>query len=303
MIPIKQRLYHPFFVVTISVLLSIISYVIAHYFIYWEDFWVGFFLSALILFVVSCPIAVIMDGYFKKINKQKIELERLDSINKKLFLLISHDVRAPLNTLKGMIDLITNDAIDNQESKLYLKQLSIKFEHVNSFLDGLLDWSKRQIQDKPIAFSSFNSAEAIKPICNLLEPIALSKEITISTKNLNNIIYADMESYSFVLRNVLHNAIKFTPKNGTIQIDTIKRDGHIYTSILDSGVGISEKEIKKILEGDNWYTTEGTLQERGSGFGLRTCIYYLKKNNGKILIESELNKGTKMTIILPEAKL
>lgn len=302
MIPIKHRLYHPFFVVTISVFLSIIAYFIAHYIIYWEDFWVGFFLSALIPFVVSFPIAMIMDGYFKKINKQKLELEHLDSINKKLFLLISHDVRAPLNTLKGMIDLISNNSIDSQESKLYLKQLSIKFEQVNSFLDGLLDWSKRQTQNKPIQFISYDCAEVIKPVCNLLEPNASSKEITIITKNLKNNIYSDMESYSFVFRNILHNAIKFTPKHGTIQIDTIERDGNIYTSILDSGVGISEKEIRKILEGDNWYTTEGTSQERGSGFGLRTCIYYLEKNKGRLEIESEKGQGSIFTIVLPVGK-
>tara|TARA_R110002033_G_scaffold171212_1_gene218539 strand:+ start:47014 stop:47925 length:912 start_codon:yes stop_codon:yes gene_type:complete len=300
---IQNRLYHPLFVVPSSVFLSLTAYIIAHYIIHWEHFWVGFFLSVLIPLMVSLPIALLMDGYFKKINKQKIELERLDSANKKLFALISHDVRAPLDSLKGMIELVVNETIDLEESKLYFDKLSNKLEHLNIFLDGLLDWSKRQTQNKPLEFSSFDSNEVIKPIIDLLEPLAQDKDITIITKNTKNKIHSDLESYSFVFRNILHNAIKFTPKSGAIQIQTITKNGKTHTSIKDSGVGISKKEINKILEGDNWYTTKGTSEENGTGFGLRTCIYYLEKNNGELLIESEEGNGTAMTIILPQGKV
>ena len=131
---IQNRLYHPLFVVPSSVFLSLTAYIIAHYIIHWEHFWVGFFLSVLIPLMVSLPIALLMDGYFKKINKQKIELERLDSANKKLFALISHDVRAPLDSLKGMIELVVNETIDLEESKLYFDKLSNKLEHFSFLL-------------------------------------------------------------------------------------------------------------------------------------------------------------------------
>ena len=300
MIPIKARLYHPLIVVSLSIIISLATYSIAYYFVYWQDLWVGFFLSILIPLVVFSPIAFIMDGYFKKLNKQKSELVQLDKTNKKLFLLISHDVRAPLTSLKGMIDLIDNDTLDFEQSKLYLHQLSDKLENVNFFLDGLFDWSKRQTQNKPLLFSSIDCVEAILPICNLLEQSAQTKDITIITKNLKNNVLSDRGSYLFVLRNIIQNAIKFTPEHGTILIETAVKNGKTYTSILDFGVGISEKEIAKILAGDNWHTTKGTSEESGSGFGLKTCIYYLKKNNGELLIESEVNKGTKITIILPQ---
>lgn len=295
----KDRLYHPAFVVTISVVLSIISYIIAHLIVYWEDFWVGLFLSTLIPFIVSFPIALIMDGYFKKIKNQKIELEELDSTNKKLFLLISHDVRSPLASLKGMIDLIENNDLDIDQAKLYFSQLSEKLDNVNSFLDGLLDWSRRQTQNKPLEPNLFNSSEIIKPTLKLLESPAKNKNIAITTKNIKNDIYADKNSYSFALRNILHNAIKFTNKGGTIHIETVTKNSHTHTTIKDTGVGISKKELDKILKGDNWFTTKGTLEESGSGFGLKTCIYYLEKNNGELIIESEVGKGTKFTIILP----
>jgi signal transduction histidine kinase len=298
--PIKDKLHNPFIVVALALLISVSGYLISDYFIHWIKFWLGLYLAISLPIIIAFPIAIILHQNFKKINFQKKELERLDIINKKLFLLISHDVRSPLASLIGTIDLVANNDIDTNEAKLYFKELSNKVKNVNVFLDGLLDWSRRQTQNKPLNFVTFETLQVIKPMWELLEHEAQKKKITITFNSLSNRIYADIESYTFVFRNILQNAIKFTEESGTIHIETNEIDGMVHTTISDSGVGIHNREIDKILKGENWYTTKGTSQETGTGFGLRTCLYYLKKNNGDLLIESELKKGTKITIVLPK---
>lgn len=302
MFTIKIRIHHPIIVVPFSLFLAVSGYLISDLIVHWEKFWLGLYLSTILPILISLPIALIMDRYFKKIQYQKIELERLDTINKKLFLLISHDVRAPLASLIGTIDLVTNDDLDLEQAKLYFKELSNKIKNVNSFLDGLLDWSRRQTQNKPLEFSLFDTSKVIKLAHDLLEPEAKLKNIKISMNSSDHKIYSDLGSYSFILRNILHNAIKFTPVGGKIKIKTFVKNSESHTTIYDSGIGITKKEIKKILDGENWDTTKGTSNENGSGFGLRTCLYYLKKNNGTLLIDSKINTGTKMTIVLPIRK-
>ncbi|SDE47658.1 sensor histidine kinase [Cellulophaga baltica] len=302
MLPLKNRIHHPIFVVPLSLFLSVSGYVISDFFAHWQKFWLGMYLAVLLPIIISLPLALIMDRYFKKFQSQKKELEHLDTINKKLFLLISHDVRSPLASLIGTIDLVTDNDLDPQEAKLYFSELSRKIKNVNSFLDGLLNWARRQTQNKPLEFSLYDSSDIIKLTHDLLEPAAKLKKIRITTKLGHHKIYADKESYSFVLRNILHNAIKFTPIDGEITIETFVKNKQIYTTIQDSGIGITKNEIKKILDGENWHTTKGTSNENGSGFGLRTCLYYLKQNNGVLLIDSEIDTGTKITIVLPAEK-
>ncbi|MBU2995297.1 HAMP domain-containing histidine kinase [Cellulophaga baltica] len=300
MLPIRDKLNNPFVVVTLALFIAVAGYLISDYFVHWIKFWLGLYLAIALPIIIALPIAFILQQNFKKINTQKKELEHLDTINKKLFLLISHDVRSPLASLIGTIDLVANNDIDSDEAKLYFKELSKKVKNVNIFLDGLLDWSRRQTQNKPLSFVTFEALQAIKPMWELLEHEALKKNITINTNNLNTKMYADIDSYTFVFRNILQNAIKFTKQSGIIVLETKEINGLIHTIISDTGVGIHTKEIEKILKGENWYTTKGTSEEKGTGFGLRTCLYYLKKNNGDLLIDSEVGKGTKVSILLPK---
>ena len=298
----KESLYNPFFVVFTSVFLSTLTFTLVFSYTAWEDFWIGFWMSAIIPFVVSCPIAIIMNRYFKRLDLQKQKLEKLDSTNKKLFALISHDVRTPLNNLKTVIELFNNNSIDIEESKSLLNDLSGRLDNVTLFLDGLLDWSKKQTQDKQIEKTPFQSADLIKSILRLMQPQAQDKNIEIVTQNINAKIYADIDSYSFVLRNLIHNAIKFTPSNGVITINIYVEDNFVYTTVTDTGLGISPKVIEKIMNGENWFTTPGTYNELGSGFGLKTCMFYLEKNKGSLSIKSEVGAGSTLTFRLPKAR-
>ncbi|NJB36638.1 sensor histidine kinase [Croceivirga sp. JEA036] len=298
----KITRHHPAFIVIVSTILSVLFYLLGHKLVGWIHFWEGLILASVIPLLIAIPIALFTYNTLKKLKQQKVRLEQLDNVNKKLFALISHDVRSPLINLKGLLDIFLNEDADIKESKEYLGQVADKLDGVTVFLDGLLDWSKRQTLDKPLEKQVFSCATAIKPVCKLLEPLADEKNIKILANISAHDIYADENSYAFIFRNVLHNAIKFTPENGKIYLRTYQMYGKVYTEITDTGVGISEREIEKIMEGENWFTTKGTSNEKGTGFGIRTCLFYLKKNKGTLNINSTPGQGTTMTFELPQGR-
>jgi signal transduction histidine kinase len=265
-----------------------------------EDFWTGFKISIIIPIVVSYPITLVMIRYHKKINKQKEELERLDSINKKLFAIIAHDIRSPIASLKGITDMLVSKDIDPDEGKHYYKSISLKIDGLLEFLNNLLSWSKMQIENKELELSTFQSYDVIKPILDLYEELREAKGVILSKGDLNTSIYADKDSYALIIRNLLHNAIKFTDKDHKVSISTEEVDNKVHTTIEDCGIGMTKDQIDNIINNKAWLSTAGTSEEIGTGLGLQTCIQYLNKQNGKLLINSELGKGTKVTVVLPK---
>lgn len=296
----KERLYRPLTFVVMAVIISVLTFLLISTIVEIEDFRSTLILSIVIPIAVSLPMSIMFLRYLKQIREQKIALEKLDSTNKKIFSLLSHDIRNPLATLKGMVYLLVNDTLEMEEGKRHLNQLSTKIDSVLDFLDDLLLWSKKQTEDKPIEPALFKCKEVLKPSYELLDDLRKAKHIQLEIGDLDNNIYTDKNIYAFVFRNVYHNAIKFTPEHGKIEINTEVKGDNIHTLIKDSGVGIAPEDIQKIYDEGNWFTTEGTANEEGTGFGLSSCINYLKEHDGELLIESEQGKGTTMSIVLPQ---
>jgi len=294
-----ERFFTPLVTVIASIIISVVMYLAISVVYEIEDFMIGLILSIIIPTAVSLPISVVMLNYLNKIKEQKAQLEKLNAMNKKLFSLISHDIRSPVLSLKGMVDMVTSGHLNVDESKTHFEKLSTKINSVLQFLNDLLEWSKMQTENKPPEYSLINCEEVIKSTFELLDEISHAKSIQLKIGDLNNTIYADKDSYAFVLRNIYHNAIKFSHEHGEIEVYTELIGKDVYTVIKDSGSGISEDHIDEILDEGKWFTQKGTSDELGSGFGISNCINYLNKNNGKLLIESELNHGAKISIVLP----
>ena len=102
-----------------------------------------------------------------------------------------------------------------------------------------------------------------------------------------------------ILRNLISNAIKFTRIGGEINIRSNKKEGMLYISISDNGVGIAEKDLSRLFTISESYSTEGTEKEQGTGLGLVLCREFVEKNNGEIKVEDKLNQGTTVTFSIP----
>lgn len=301
-ITLPEKVYNPYIVVVFSVTSSVLIYCLYNFFFPLGNFERGMFLAVVIPAVVSFPISFISLRHHKKIYEQKIELEKLNQLNNKLFSIIGHDIRGPLSVVKGYVEILQDvqKNIFAKEDQKYLINLSKRVDHLLLFLNDLLNWSQNQISDTPIKSILFDTKEVIEACIELFEDVKDSKQITLELQISEITITSDMEAYAFVIRNILFNALKFTSTGGTIKIHTFISNDAFHTIIEDNGIGINTENLEIIKNAKEWFSTKGTNNELGTGFGLKTSIQYLELQKGKLKIESNLNKGTKVTIILPK---
>ncbi|MCC5944948.1 MAG: tetratricopeptide repeat-containing sensor histidine kinase [Bernardetiaceae bacterium] len=234
-------------------------------------------------------------------KEQKQELEKLNQIKDKLFSLISHDLRAPFNSIKGGLFLLKDDKnMSLKERDQLYELLWIRIGHADELLNNLLNWARTQIEGNPVDLVSFNLKEAIEDAKHILLYAAEAKNITINTDNIDNInLHTDPEIIRLSLRNLLSNAIKFTPPGGEVSIFTTVSDNSIRIGVKDNGIGIPEGKQKRLLDALTLESTPGTNNEKGTGLGLMITLTFLHKINAKLAFESTENKGSTFYISVP----
>lgn len=298
----NSKFFNPWIFTGLSVIASALIYLVIALVTGIESFRTGMIISLVTPAVIAYPISYYIISSYRVIRQQKLELERLNAINNKLFSIIAHDIISPIASVRNIIDLITDRDIDRSEGLELLGNLSGKIDQLLLFLNDLLDWSKRQIEDIPLVPDEVNIRTIVDYTVELYRDFIDSKDIVLNLGDLDKTVFADKESFSFIIRNLLNNAIKFTPNKGTISIGAQENEGTIHTIIEDTGVGISAVNLEKIINSKEWFTTPGTQSEKGTGFGIKTCFKYAYMQNGNMLIESEPKKGTRITIIFPKFK-
>lgn len=239
----------------------------------------------------------------EKLNKEiysKNQLLEEDNRTKdKLLSIISHDLRNPITNTQTILSLINKGALTEEESKVLLEQLETQYINTTGLLDNLLGWLKSQITGKDLEKSDINVYELMNGM-HLEQKIALMRKRIkfINNSSSDSNIMAEKEMIKIIFRNLITNAIKFTPLDGRIEISFTQDDTHSYVHIKDSGIGMSEEILQKV-NAQKYFTRTGTLQEKGSGFGLILCRDLLQKQGGVLLIESAKGEGSTFTVKLP----
>lgn len=236
----------------------------------------------------------------KEISQQNIMLEEDNKTKDKLLSIISHDLRNPLVNTKGILNLVNQDMVPEDEAKLLLLQLETQYMTTTSLLDNLLFWLKGQMLGKDVEKTKVTIFNIVKGLED--EHQLLLKRKSIQFNNMiepDLLILADKEMIRIVLRNLISNAIKFTPQNGVIYVIGKHFNNEIKIMVKDSGIGMSPETIQKIMA-KQYYTTAGTALEKGSGFGLMLCTDLVNRQGGKMSIESEFGKGSNLIITLPD---
>jgi len=234
------------------------------------------------------------------LNTNQAELQEANSAKDKLFGIVAHDLRAPINNIKAMLSLYEKGDIDEQELKEFLSNLSAKVNETTEMLENLLSWAKSQLSNTLITRTKVNVSDIVTSEINKNKKAAEVKGISLDSKVTEDfIIWVDSDMISMVLRNLLSNAIKFCKKNDSITIMVKKNDKQLLVSVKDSGLGISKENLNKLFNNNDSISTFGTNKEKGIGIGLNLCKTFLNKNNGDIWVESEENKGSTFTFSLP----
>lgn len=238
----------------------------------------------------------------RKIIEQANELKAANIFKDKLFSIIGHDLRSPLSSLKLTFDLIVAGLIDIHENDFMdtIKSLSKSTEEAYVLLENLLGWAKSESGTLEVIPENINMKEMAESTQRLLKLNLQNKSIELVIDIDQNInANADNQMIKTVLRNLVSNAIKFTPEHGRITIQSKQHDDKIITSIIDSGVGIPPENLDQLFIARGKVRTYGTNNEPGSGLGLILCYDFVEKNNGKLSVTSTVNVGSTFTFSLP----
>lgn len=236
------------------------------------------------------------------LKKRELELQELNETKNKFFSIIAHDLRAPIGSLNSLIDLLKDNQISPKDFMQFAPKLSEQVKSISFTLNNLLVWGQAQMKGTISRPSLINLQLIANNSILLLKELANKKNIVIT----NNIPYSakafiDEDQINLVFRNLISNAIKFTPQDGKIMIFAKENSGFWEVEIRDNGVGISQEIIDVILSKKTQFgTTYGTENEKGTGLGLNLCKEMIKKNKGTMWIESKVNIGTSFFFKLPK---
>jgi PAS domain S-box-containing protein len=230
------------------------------------------------------------------------ELKQLNATKDKFFSLIAHDLKNPYITILGFCELLISDfdELTDEEKLFYLMEMKKSSEHSHALLHNLLLWSRSQTGFIEYHPKLTQLKEVIKESFDLLFSTAERKGIKlVSEIDPGTEIFADYDMVNTVIRNLISNAIKFTPRDGTISVSSAVNDGFINVSVKDTGIGMDDETVKKLFRIDESHTTPGTDNEAGSGLGLILCREFVHKGGGNIWANSTPGKGSTFTFSVP----
>lgn len=234
---------------------------------------------------------------------QNKRLDEGNSTKDKFFSIIAHDLKNPVNTIKGFSELLElrKDKLTEEKRNLFYKQIADSSNNLSEILDNLLDWARSQsdrITYNPVKTELDGIVERN---VKFIESTARKKNIKIITQLSGNIMLnVDINMTDTILRNILSNAIKFSYRDNKIVLNCQRYNKEfVQFSVVDFGAGMSKDRQKKLFHIENTESTLGTEEERGTGLGLVICQEFVQKHNGKIWISSVEGEGSTVSFTLP----
>ncbi len=232
--------------------------------------------------------------------------ERLKEINDskdRFFSIISHDLRAPLGTVSAFLDYFTDESehFSKEEIKEAVASMNKYTHEVYALLENLLTWSRIQSGSIKVSLKHESISERVRKNVELYSAQAIQKEIKL-TCNVNDDIFLDFDPdmINTILRNLINNAIKFTPRGGQIVINVVRKSDCVEVTVQDSGKGMSETTLKDLFRIDKKQNScLGTEGEKGSGLGLILCKHFVECHNGTFSISSSRGKGCRVMFTIP----
>lgn len=235
-----------------------------------------------------------------EISSQKEKVDQLNAVKDRFFSIISHDLRNNLTAMKLYFDLISNPNYKAGDHSEITAQIAGSVENTIDLLENLLVWASAQIKGIPIHRQRLNLHSLAQENINLLSATAAQKNITLDNRiGQEQTAIGDMDMINLVFRNLISNAIKFTPMDGTITLSCQPGESFNTISVHDNGIGISAENLGKLFDQHSHPTTKGTGNEKGTGLGLLLCKDFITQNMGNIWVESEKEKGATFYFTLP----
>ncbi|MEI8007374.1 MAG: PAS domain S-box protein [Bacteroidota bacterium] len=245
----------------------------------------------------------------QKIRKYTEELQELNNSKDKFFSIVSHDLKGPFNAILGFSDILTRewDDFTEDERQHFVRNIHSSAQNTFKLLENLLAWSLAQTGRQTFNPFPVDLSVVTNDMVILLRDQAERKQIKMFTAvNFGTVVLADEQMVRTVIRNLISNAIKFTPEGGQIRVfaenhkEEAEQREMIKICVTDTGIGIPRENLEKLFRIDQQVRTSGTANEKGTGLGLILCKELTDKHGGKIWAESEVGKGSKFCVSLPK---
>ncbi|WMN10857.1 tetratricopeptide repeat-containing sensor histidine kinase [Marivirga salinae] len=236
-----------------------------------------------------------------QIEKQNEELKQINNAKNRLFSILSHDLRSPINSVKQLLEI--RGSISEDDNEKFMNRLTQEVGNVNQQINRLLKWANTQMDGFKTNPKVVQLEKTVDENLNSIKYIAQEKGIELKHNIAKSFVYMDPEQLNIIINNLLNNSIKFTPTGGFIEVNYSQNDTSIFLSIEDNGIGMDQNTLAS-LKGElneRSFSRKGTAKEIGTGLGMLLVKQFLTFNNAFIEIESEEGKGTRFILTFPKA--
>ena len=238
----------------------------------------------------------------QRIEQANKRLEELDQLKSLSISVASHELRSPLTAIKGYIDNLLEGVAGPLPEQVthYLTRIGYNTDRVIRLTNMLLDLSRIEAGEMPLDLDAVSIAQVVSDVLKDFEPTAKGKAITIQALDLIEVpVRADRHRLEQVLHNLIHNALKFTPKRGDIVVQShLNSDEEVTITVADTGCGIPSGHQEKVFQ--KFHRAPSTVRE-GIGLGLAITKSLVELHGGRIWVESEPGRGSRFSFTLPVA--
>lgn len=259
----------------------------------------------IIAIFLAIIIAIIIYIFYQRLRQKNNQLEEANFAKDKFFAIIAHDLRGPVHTQSSFLDHLHQefDSLEKDELKKLLKLLVSSSEHISDLLDDLLLWAQSQVKKMEVKTTELELNRVIQNTVETLQQSANLKQIDIDLDTDNQLkVLSDANMLQTIIRNIVSNAIKFTPRGGSVLVKTYESgQGKVTINITDTGLGMAPEKLNKLFDITSKDHSQGTENEKSTGLGLILVKDFIEKNKGSININSEVGKGTSVIVTIPRA--
>jgi signal transduction histidine kinase len=238
----------------------------------------------------------------RKLVESENNLKMTVQTKDKLFSIIAHDLRNPFTVLIGLTDMLSKqvEMLNPNEIAEFSDQVHQSSSKLHNLIENLLHWSRSQIGSIKLNPKTFSLFKIVSDTIDVLGLQAKSKRIELRNEVAENLsVFADEDTISTVIRNLVSNAIKYSEPNGVVTLSAYLQYNRIVVKVSDIGIGIPSEKFSKLFNFEGSFSTRGSNQEAGTGLGLLVCKEFVEMNGGDISVESVVGEGTTFSFSLP----
>ncbi|WP_339334748.1 MULTISPECIES: tetratricopeptide repeat-containing sensor histidine kinase [unclassified Croceitalea] len=255
---------------------------------------------AIFVLIISLIIGTLIRQNYINQKKANKKLKEINTTKDKIFSIIGHDLKTPLSTLNELLGLFEKKVISPKEMGELTPRIQKNVDYTTFTLNNLLFWAQSQMNSIMAHPTEVDVKKIIDETISVFETEAHKKCIEITNSVTQKcMVRFDCEHLRIIFRNLINNAIKFTPENGKVTIGTKTSDEEVTITICDTGIGFDKKLLSEHFTSSVMFTTKGTNNEKGTGLGLSICKELAQKNNSQIMVEQNKPDGSCLLLKIP----